>query len=216
MEFGASWASTPGAPLVAGMKALTSTLPGIMSDSKENKKMMKDLDKSEYLLNHATRLEELGQLKEATAAKDKASELFMKHEEMLTTYGLKQQEIQSAEKIAQARNASNERQQSMSSGAQLAGHQITANAGNTGNKQVDRDIDNLQKQQVSDDKRYAALIEAGEPADLEAAKTLKLNMEEDRVRLRSLLATPKTAEELKQERFATRYNAKAPAAQGAQ
>ena len=100
MEFGANWASTPGAPLVAGMKALTSTLPAIMSDTKENKKMMKDLDKSEYLLNHATRLEELGHLKEASAAKDKASALVMKHEDALVTYGLAQQKIQSEEKIA--------------------------------------------------------------------------------------------------------------------
>ena len=100
MEFGANWASTPGAPLVAGMKALTSTLPSIMEDTKANKKMMKDLDKSEYLLNHATRLEELGHLKEASAAKDNASELVMKHEEKLVTYGLAQQKIQSEEKIA--------------------------------------------------------------------------------------------------------------------
>jgi hypothetical protein len=100
MEFGASWASTPGAPLVAGMKAITATLPGLMEDTKANKKMMKDLDKSEYLLNHATRLEELGRFKDATKAKADASELFMKHDEKLVTYGLKQQEIQSAEKIA--------------------------------------------------------------------------------------------------------------------
>jgi hypothetical protein len=100
MEFGASWASTPGAPLVAGMKAITATLPGLMEDTKANKKMMKDLDKSEYLLNHATRLEELGRFKDATAAKEKASELFLKYDEELVAYGLKQQEIQSAEKIA--------------------------------------------------------------------------------------------------------------------
>ena len=51
------------------------------------------LKKSEYLLNHATRLEELGQLKEATAAKDKASELFLKHEELLTSAGLKREQL---------------------------------------------------------------------------------------------------------------------------
>jgi len=205
MEFGANWASTPGAPLVAGMKALTSTLPGIMSDSKDNKKMMKDLDKSEYLLNHATRLEELGQIKEATAAKDKASELFMHHQESLVKYGLKKQQLEQEATIAQERNASSERQQAMSSGSHLASAQIAANVGNTGNKQVDRDIDNLQKQQVSDDKRYAALIEAGEPADLEAAKALKVSMEDDRLRLRSLLQKPKTKAELEQEEFTARH-----------
>jgi len=100
MEFGANWASTPGAPLVAGMKAITSVIPGIMTDTKENKKMMKDLDKSEFLLNQASRLEELGQIKEATAAKDKANDLFMKHDDKIVAYGLEQQKMASEEKIA--------------------------------------------------------------------------------------------------------------------
>jgi len=100
MEFGANWGSTPGAPLAAGLKAITSVIPGIMTDTKENKKMMKDLDKSEYLLNHAARLEELGRFKDATKAKADASELFLKHDEKVVAYGLKQQEMQSAERIA--------------------------------------------------------------------------------------------------------------------
>jgi len=129
MEFGANWASTPGAPLVAGMKAITSTLPGVIEDTKDNKKMMKDLDKSEYLLNHATRLESLGQLKDATAAKDKANELFMKHEDALTTYGLKKQQLDQQKEISEAELANRITTTGMTNAASIKGHEISAAAG---------------------------------------------------------------------------------------
>jgi hypothetical protein len=78
MEFGANWASTPGAPLVAGMRALKEGLPAFMEDTKANKKAMKDIDASIYALDHADRLEQMGYLDRATARKEKAQELFMK------------------------------------------------------------------------------------------------------------------------------------------
>jgi len=78
MEFGANWASTPGAPLVAGMRALKEGLPGVMEDTKANKKAMKDIDASIYQLDHAKRLEDEGYIDRAVAKKEKAQELFMK------------------------------------------------------------------------------------------------------------------------------------------
>jgi hypothetical protein len=78
MEFGANWASTPGAPLVAGMRALKEGLPGFMEDTKANKKAMKDIDASIYALDRAARLEDEGYLDRATAKKEKARELFAK------------------------------------------------------------------------------------------------------------------------------------------
>ena len=77
MEFGANWASTPGAPLVAGMKAIKEGLPGVMADTKANKKAMKDIDASIYALDHADRLEKAGYLDRAAAKKEKASEHLM-------------------------------------------------------------------------------------------------------------------------------------------
>ena len=212
MEFGASWASTPGAPLVAGMKAITATLPGLMSDTKENKKMTKDLDKSEYLLNHATRLEELGRLKEATATKDKASELFRKHEEALVTYGLAQQKIASEEKVAREKNASNEMQQSMQSGSHILGAQISANARSDGDTYTtNQRINNLQEAN-KENKKDLENLKVGS-ADYLAAQEKIAQINED---INALNRKPKTETELKQERFATRYNARASAAQGAQ
>lgn len=78
MEFGANWASTPGAPLVAGMRALKEGLPGFMEDTKANKKAMKELDQSIYMLDHATRLENEGYIDRATAQKQRAQDAFIK------------------------------------------------------------------------------------------------------------------------------------------
>ena len=85
MEFGANWASTPGAPLVAGMKALRETMPSVMQDTKEHKAMMKDLDKSTYMLEHSIRLDAMGQIDAAAAEREKAAANVMKHEEAITT-----------------------------------------------------------------------------------------------------------------------------------
>ena len=78
MEFGANWASTPGAPLIAGMRALKEELPLYMEDTKANKKAMKELDQSIYMLDHAKRLEDEGYIDRATAWKQRAQDSFIK------------------------------------------------------------------------------------------------------------------------------------------
>jgi hypothetical protein len=100
MQFGANWASTPGAPLIAGMKALKDTLPDVMEDTKESKNMMKDLDKSVYLLNHSERLDAEGRIDAAAKAREDASKLVMEHKQLLVTYGLKVAEVQEKSKQA--------------------------------------------------------------------------------------------------------------------
>lgn len=108
MEFGANWASTPGAPLIAGMRALKDTLPSVMEDTKQNKKMMKDLDKSVYLLNHSERLDAEGRIDAAAKAREDASKLVMEHKQLLVTYGLKVAEVQEKSKQAGLDRASAE------------------------------------------------------------------------------------------------------------
>jgi len=93
MEFGANWASTPGAPLVAGMRALKEGLPGVMEDTKANKKAMKDIDASIYALDHAARLEAEGYLDRAVAKKEKAQELFMKAAPQVIDAGVKKRTL---------------------------------------------------------------------------------------------------------------------------
>ena len=93
MEFGANWASTPGAPLVAGMRALKEGLPGVMEDTKANKKAMKEIDASIYALDHAARLEAEGYLDRAVAYKEKAQERFIKAAPQVIDAGVKKQTL---------------------------------------------------------------------------------------------------------------------------
>ena len=92
MEFGANWAGTPGEPLVAGMRALKDTLPGVMEDTKENKKVMKEIDKTIYMLQHATRLEDAGKLEKASAEKEKASAKLMALKAPIVEFAMKRQD----------------------------------------------------------------------------------------------------------------------------
>jgi len=73
-EFFASWGSTPGPTLVAGMNALKKSIPGIISDEKEQKKARREIDKSIADLDNATRLEKRGEIDAAMALKQKAAE----------------------------------------------------------------------------------------------------------------------------------------------
>ena len=66
-EFFASWGSTPGPVLVAGMNALKKSIPGMVEDSKEAKKLQRESDKIIYDIDEATRLEKAGYKKEADA-----------------------------------------------------------------------------------------------------------------------------------------------------
>jgi hypothetical protein len=72
-EFFASWGSTPGPVLVAGMNALKQSIPGIVSDQKEAKKARREADKIIYDIDEATRLEKLGMHDKAIALKEKAA-----------------------------------------------------------------------------------------------------------------------------------------------
>jgi hypothetical protein len=73
-EFFATWGSTPGPTLVAGMNALKKSVPGIISDEKEQKKARREIDKSIADLDNATRLEKRGEVDAAVALKLKAAD----------------------------------------------------------------------------------------------------------------------------------------------
>jgi hypothetical protein len=73
-EFFASWGSTPGPVLVAGLNALQKTVPNIVADEREQKKARREIDKSIADLDNATRLEKRGEVDAAMALKLKAAE----------------------------------------------------------------------------------------------------------------------------------------------
>jgi hypothetical protein len=70
-EFFASWGSTPGPTLTAGMTAFKQTVPSLISDEKEAKRIRMEIDKSIAGLDEATRLDKKGDHDAATALKTK-------------------------------------------------------------------------------------------------------------------------------------------------
>ena len=82
-EFFASWGSTPGATLVAGMTALKKTIPTLIEDEKERKKVLRETDKLIFDLGQAERLELKGSWDKAGEEKTKLAERGMKLNEVL-------------------------------------------------------------------------------------------------------------------------------------
>jgi hypothetical protein len=85
-EFFASWGSTPGPVLVAGMNALKQSIPGIITDQKEAKKARKEADKIIYDIDEATRLDKQGMHNEATARREKAAKQAEEYNKYLLTF----------------------------------------------------------------------------------------------------------------------------------
>jgi len=73
-KFFASWGSTPGSTLVAGMAAVRESVPDMINDAKEAKKIRMELDKTIAGLDEAARLEKKGFVDEAYAEKMKLGE----------------------------------------------------------------------------------------------------------------------------------------------
>jgi hypothetical protein len=74
-EFFASWGSTPGATLVAGMTALKKTIPTLIEDEKERKKAMREADKIIYELEQSERLEKKGNINAAADRRQNAAKI---------------------------------------------------------------------------------------------------------------------------------------------
>jgi hypothetical protein len=74
-QFFAKWGSTPGPVLVAGMNALNEKLPDIITDEQTYKKIKRDIDRSIFDLDNATRLEKAGYRKESQAEIAKARDI---------------------------------------------------------------------------------------------------------------------------------------------
>ena len=82
-EFFASWGSTPGNTLVAGMTAVKANVANIVADEKEAKKIRMEIDKSIYALDEAARLEKKGFMDKAESIKEKQAANMMKVNEFL-------------------------------------------------------------------------------------------------------------------------------------
>ena len=83
-QFFAKWGSTPGPTLAAGLSALEKSLPDMIADEAGFKKAKRELDKIQFDIDNATRLEELGNKKEARALKEKAADRAMQLNQTLS------------------------------------------------------------------------------------------------------------------------------------
>jgi hypothetical protein len=72
-EFFATWGSTPGNSIAAGLTALKNKVPDFITDSKEQKKILRDIDASITGLDKAERLERAGEFDKAAELKQKLS-----------------------------------------------------------------------------------------------------------------------------------------------
>ena len=152
-EFFANWGSTPGAPLVAGLKAMKETLPGVMDDSKAHIKLMRDINKSENDLNHAVRLEQMGLFDKASLIKEKASDRILQHKEAVAGLAIKEQ-------IRQETFAQQKELEAMQQGGAFSRAQLTADRYDSEGKSDNVLVDNLQKQIVMDSKSLENLDES--------------------------------------------------------
>ena len=84
-EFFATWGSTPGDTLVAGMKAVKEKIPDMISDIKEQRKAEAEADKVLYELGQAQRQEKLGNWDKVELRKTKAAEIAARLQESLTS-----------------------------------------------------------------------------------------------------------------------------------
>jgi hypothetical protein len=124
-EFFSNWGSTPGLPLVAGLKAMKDTIPGVMSDSKEDHAAYKAVNKSLRDLEHATELEKAGHFDKAYAIKEQASATVLKHKEKVAEWSNRRWEIQEEQKGAKERAQ-------IAADTSIEGHKISANAQRAG------------------------------------------------------------------------------------
>jgi hypothetical protein len=99
-EFFASWGSTPGPVLVAGMNALKQSIPGIITDEKEAKKARREADKIIYDIDEATRLEKLGLHDKASARIEKAASHAQDFNKQLITFESQRQSDKKSLEVA--------------------------------------------------------------------------------------------------------------------
>ena len=206
MEFGANWGSTPGAPLAAGLKAITSTLPGLMEDTKANKKMMRELNKAEYDLNHAARLEQLGHIDKATAQKEKANDTVMKYKDKIVDGALKKMQLDQQKEISEAELANRITTTGMTNAASIQSHQITAGGTRKDNSQMTASTAGILRQKAMVDAK--GMTEQYYTQDMKDGKgnkiTEKQYLDNAYNELSARYLTGATPAELEQEKFMAR------------
>jgi len=99
-QFFASWGSTPGPTLVAGLSAFAKTVPSMIADSDKQAEIMNRIDHSIIELNRADRMERMGMDKEAAKLKQEQSKNIQALNKDIIVYKDAQDQMASRERIA--------------------------------------------------------------------------------------------------------------------
>jgi hypothetical protein len=169
-QFFASWGSTPGSTLVAGMDALKKAIPGMIDDAKDAKKARREADKIIFELREAERLEELGYVDRATAKKEKAAEHAQKYNQSLLQYQTSMEGDKS--RAASAEKVANIQALSQKTTAQITSDRMARSARESeerGNRRLDEnERTNLQRS-----------VQAAERALADTEKTIAAEKDKD-------------------------------------
>jgi hypothetical protein len=142
-EFFASWGSTPGPTLVAGMNALKQSIPNIVSDEKEAKKARKEADKIIFDIDEATRLEKLGLYDKATALKEKAAGRAEDYNKYLLNLQAQREANERAIEAANIQAAASEKNANIQATAQTTAASINAAAHKNSAANTEKRIDEV-------------------------------------------------------------------------
>jgi hypothetical protein len=151
-EFFASWGSTPGNTIVAGLNALKNKIPDMINDTKEANKIRREIDKDIAALDRIDREEELGTIKDARTAKEKvASNAQLKYGHELTAYA----SLTSSRR--QAESAKYEADQRLKGQQMIAASNISKGSGNS-TKEDSRNYNSALKGRQAEEKLFDAKL----------------------------------------------------------
>lgn len=123
-EFFANWGSTPGPPLVAGMKAMREVIPSLGADRKEQKAMEHAVNKSLSELRMAEIADEKGDIKEGVRRRERAADAAAKEKENFVKYGVgalsQEQTLLSNERVSTQSNLTEITKSQIAAGAALS------------------------------------------------------------------------------------------------
>jgi hypothetical protein len=160
-EFFANWGSTPGPPLVAAMKSLKETLPGIYEDKKQQKAAHKAMDDILYELNMAEHAEKKGDVDEAIARKEKASWYgATKHSELILDAMQKKQQLEAQQQMNAEDNRSRETAASIAAEARSKGGGAGVSVERLGQlKRIDAKVKELSDRLISAPEQEKATLQ---------------------------------------------------------
>ena len=199
-EFFATWGSTPGPTLVAGMTALKAKIPSFIEDEKEARKLKREADKIIFELDQSARNEEIGLTDKAAAQKNEATKNAMEFQKVVEAAKEKQlaaaSHVKGSELTSEATKFSATENRKGHEAVAASNREATAQRATEANstkayqqslaaqEAVRRTVEGIEREKSAANSQYAAdmkTISMYEGADLDAAAKKRLEAAQARV-----------------------------------